>query len=61
MARMVGFTRIIRLPWLNKTIELPVDPDLYFEELSKRIATSKFEKKDVVETVADLSGTYNSK
>ncbi len=22
MARMVGFTRIIRLPWLNKTIEL---------------------------------------
>lgn len=46
--------------WLNKTIELPVDPDLYFEELSKRIATSKFEKKDVVETVADLSGTYNS-
>lgn len=46
--------------WLDKTVELPVDPDLYFEELSKRIATSKFEKKDVTETVADLSGTYNS-
>ena len=46
--------------WLDKTIELPVDPDLYFEELSKRIATSNFEKEDVVETVADLSGTYNS-
>ena len=22
MARMVGFTRIIRLPWLNRTLEL---------------------------------------
>ena len=47
--------------WLDKTIELPVDPEIYFAELSKRIETSKFEKADVVETVADLSSTYNSK
>lgn len=46
--------------WLDKTIELPVDPEVYFEELSKRIATSNFEKANVVETVADLSNTYNS-
>ena len=46
--------------WLDKTIELPVDPEVYFEELSKRIATSNFEKAEVVETVADLSNTYNS-
>lgn len=47
--------------WLHKTVELPVDPDVYFEELNKRIASSNFEKKDVKETVSDLSGTYNSK
>ena len=46
--------------WLDKTIELPVDPDIYFEELSKRIATSNYEKAEVVETVSDLAGTYNS-
>ena len=46
--------------WLNKTIEIPVDPDLYFAELSKRIESSKFEKKNVKETIADLSNTYNS-
>ncbi len=46
--------------WLDKTIELPVDPELYFAELSKKIENSKYEKKDVKETVADLSGTYNS-
>ncbi len=47
--------------WLGKTIELPVDPDLYFEELSKKIASSNGEKKNVVETVSDLSNTYNAK
>ena len=36
MARMVGFTRIIRLPWLNKTIELvgeSLEPAQMREEL----------------------------
>jgi len=36
MARMVGFTRIIRLPWLNKTIELAgesLEPAQMREEL----------------------------
>lgn len=41
--------------WLDKDIEIPVDPELYFAELSKKIATSKYEKKEVKETIADLS------
>lgn len=30
--------------WLDKTVELPIDDDLYLSELSKRIATSKTRK-----------------
>jgi hypothetical protein len=43
MARMVGFTRIIRLPWLNKTIELAgegLEPVQMREELEEYL---KFE------------------
>ena len=44
--------------WLDKTIELPIDEDLFYEELKKRIATSKT-KDNVVEKVnEDMSGTY---
>ena len=32
-----------------------------YQELKKRIDSSTFEKEEVVETVADLSSTYNSK
>ena len=39
--------------WLDKTIELPVDPDIYYEELKKRIDASTFEKEEVVETVKE--------
>lgn len=37
-------------------VELPVDEDLYLEELNKRRATST--KKEVTETVTDTEGTY---
>ncbi len=44
--------------WLGKTIELPLDEDLYLEELNKRRATSRA-KKNVVETVEkDMESTY---
>lgn len=44
--------------WLGKTIELPLDEDLYLEELNKRRATSKA-KTNVTESVkSDMSGTY---
>lgn len=44
--------------WLNKTIELPFDENLYYEELMKRVATSK-RKVNVKEVVADTENTYN--
>ncbi len=44
--------------WLNKTVEVPVDEDLFYSELQKKIAGSKG-KKDVKETVnQDMSSTY---
>lgn len=43
--------------WLGKTIELPLDEDLFLEELNKKRQNSK--KKDtVVETTFDTAGTY---
>lgn len=44
--------------WTGKKIELPLDEDLYYEELMKRVKTSR--RKVAVETsaVEDLSGTY---
>ncbi len=45
--------------WLGKTIELPIDADLYMEELMKRVATSR-RKENVVSVVADTSNSYNS-
>lgn len=45
--------------WLNKTIELPFDEDLFYNELQKRVEASK--PKTAVEKVnVDLEGTYNS-
>ncbi len=46
--------------WLGKAVELPVDEDVYFAELQKKIASSTGEKKVVKSVSADLSGTYGS-
>lgn len=46
--------------WLDKPINIPIDDDLYYEELKKRIAVSR-RKTNVVETVLDTEGTYGSK
>lgn len=46
--------------WKDKWVELPNDGEEFYEELKKRIATSK-RKDNVVETVSDLAGTYGSK
>lgn len=44
--------------WLDDWVELPIDEDLYLEELNKRRATSKA-KTNVVESVAgDMSDTF---
>ncbi|MDD4002579.1 MAG: Gfo/Idh/MocA family oxidoreductase [Clostridia bacterium] len=42
--------------WLDKTVELPFDDNLYYEELKKRIAISKPKNKGSV--TLDVSGTY---
>ena len=44
--------------WLNKEIELPFDEELYYQELMKRVATSK-RKTNVQEVFADTSKTYS--
>ncbi len=46
--------------WLGKSVTLPIDEDLYLEELNKKRANSKM-KKDVKETVFDTSNSYGSK
>ncbi|MBQ0102525.1 MAG: Gfo/Idh/MocA family oxidoreductase [Firmicutes bacterium] len=43
--------------WLGKEIDLPFDDDLYYEELMKRVATSR-RKPEFESKVADTRGTY---
>ena len=43
--------------WLGHAVTLPLDEDLYYSELMKRVAASK-EKKHVKEAVADTAKTY---
>ena len=43
--------------WTESTVTLPIDEDLYYEELMKRVKTSK-RKTNVVQVVGDTSGTY---
>jgi predicted dehydrogenase len=43
--------------WLGKTVDLPFDEELYYDELMKRVATSR-RKTNVTAVFADTSGTY---
>ena len=46
--------------WLGRPVEIPFDEDLYYEELMKRVATSK-RRTEVRAVVVDVMGsTYNS-
>ncbi len=44
--------------WLDKEVTLPIDGDLYYGELQKRIKTSRM--KTGTDVVADISGTYGN-
>ena len=44
--------------FLKKEVELPVDEDLYYDELMKRVATSR-RKTNVREMVSDTSSSYS--
>ena len=43
--------------WLGKTVQLPLDEDLYYEELMKRVASSK-RKTEVKEAYVDTANTF---
>ncbi|MCI8590167.1 MAG: Gfo/Idh/MocA family oxidoreductase [Clostridiales bacterium] len=43
--------------WLGRPVELPLDEDLYYEELAKRVKTSR-RKDNAISTFADVDGTY---
>jgi predicted dehydrogenase len=43
--------------WLDQTIALPLDDELFHEELMKRVATSR-RKENVKAVIADTSDTY---
>ncbi|MBR4072904.1 MAG: Gfo/Idh/MocA family oxidoreductase [Clostridia bacterium] len=43
--------------WLNQTVTLPFDEDLFYEELMKRVKTSR-RKTNVKNVTADTEGTY---
>ena len=43
--------------FLGKTVEIPIDEDLYYAELMKRVATSRW-KEEKAAVPADLSKTY---
>ncbi len=43
--------------WLGKEVTLPIDEDLFYEELMKRVATSR-RKEGVTGAVADVTGTF---
>ena len=45
--------------WLGKPVELPLDEDLFYDELMKRVATSR-RKEQTEEFVADTTGSYNT-
>ena len=45
--------------WLGREVELPLDEELYYQELMKRVAVSR-RKTDAVSVLADTAGTYNA-
>ena len=45
--------------FLGREVEMPIDEDLFYEELKKRISTSRRKESDPPRhVVADLSNTY---
>ena len=46
--------------WLDKKVAIPIDDELYYNELKKRIDVSR-RKDNVIDTVADTEDTYGSK
>ena len=45
--------------WLGHAVDLPLDEDLFLDELNKRRATSR--RKEDVSITLDTEGTYGNK
>ncbi|WP_199620088.1 Gfo/Idh/MocA family protein [Paenibacillus alkalitolerans] len=46
--------------WTDSWVNLPIDEDLFYEQLQERIRNSVYKKEVAEGKVVDLSGTYNS-
>ncbi|MEH7305846.1 Gfo/Idh/MocA family protein [Neobacillus drentensis] len=44
--------------WLNETLELPINPEFYYEKLQEKINASTFKKKHVSNSTLDVNGTH---
>jgi predicted dehydrogenase len=44
--------------WIDDWVELPIDEDLFYEKLQKKIASSTFKKDITGDQVLDVDGTY---
>ena len=44
--------------WLDETVTLPIDEDLYYEMLKKKIDGSKMKKTVVEQVQEDMSSTF---
>ena len=44
--------------WLDRAVELPIDDDLYLDELNRRIKESTVVRKEASDVVLDISGSY---
>ena len=45
--------------WLDKTVELPIDEDLYLEKLNEKIKGSSYKKNLREQVVEDMTASYN--
>lgn len=46
--------------WLNETVTLPLDEELFYAELKKRIDSSKAKKESQDTVVFNVEGTFGS-
>ena len=44
--------------WLDKTVEIPFDEDLYYEKLQEKIKNSTYKKTVVEQVQSDMSSTF---
>ena len=46
--------------WLDNWVELPVDPELYYEKLQEKIKNSTFVKEEVKDAKVGLGNSFKN-